>query len=50
MGRDLDGVRRVADLGVTRVVSGAPATGARVSKEDVMEWIKRYSDEVIAKV
>src|SRR4051794_10987277 len=48
IGRDLDGVRRAAELGVTRVVSGAPATGARVSKEDVMEWIKRYSDEVIA--
>jgi probable F420-dependent oxidoreductase len=42
--------RRAAELGVTRVVSGAPANNARVTKEDVMEWIKRYSDEVIAKV
>jgi alkanesulfonate monooxygenase SsuD/methylene tetrahydromethanopterin reductase-like flavin-dependent oxidoreductase (luciferase family) len=49
LGRDLESVRRCADLGVTRVVTGPPATGARITKDDVVDWISRFADEVIAK-
>ena len=49
LGRDVDSVRRCEDLGVTRVIVGPPVTGARVSPEDVGDWIRRFGDDVIAK-
>ena len=47
---DLDSVRRCEELGVTRVMTGPRATGARITKDDVIEWTRRFADEVIAKV
>ena len=47
---DLDGVRRCRDIGVTRVISGPPATAARISRDDVLEWIERFADEVVNKL
>jgi probable F420-dependent oxidoreductase len=49
-GGDLDSVRRCEDVGVTRVMTGPRATGARITKDDVIDWTKRFADEVIAKV
>jgi probable F420-dependent oxidoreductase len=48
LGRDIEGVRRCRDLGVTRVVTGPPVTGVRVSSDDVCDWIRRFADDVIA--
>jgi probable F420-dependent oxidoreductase len=48
LGRDIAGVRRCRELGVTRVVTGPPVAGARVSAGDVSDWIRRFADDVIA--
>jgi hypothetical protein len=47
LGRDADGVRRCRDLGVTRVVVGPPVKDARVTADDVGDWIRRFADDVI---
>jgi alkanesulfonate monooxygenase SsuD/methylene tetrahydromethanopterin reductase-like flavin-dependent oxidoreductase (luciferase family) len=46
---DLDSIRRGRDIGVTRVLNGPWASPARLTRDDVLEWIKRFADEVIAK-
>ena len=48
LGRDVDGVRRCRDLGVTRVLAGPPVREARVTADDVGDWIRRFADDVIA--
>ena len=50
LGRDLDGVRRCQDLGVTRVVTGPPARAARLTLDEVSDWAKRFADEVMARL
>jgi probable F420-dependent oxidoreductase len=47
LGRDAGGVRRCRDLGVTRVVVGPPVKDARVTADDVGDWIRRFADDVI---
>jgi alkanesulfonate monooxygenase SsuD/methylene tetrahydromethanopterin reductase-like flavin-dependent oxidoreductase (luciferase family) len=48
LGHDLDSVRRCRDVGVTRVVTGPPARGARLTVEEISDWAKRFADEVIS--
>ena len=58
LGRDLAGVRRCQDLGVTRVVAGPTPNStiltdtslqtAQLRREDFLDWTKRFADEVIA--
>ena len=48
LGRDVDGVRRCRELGVTRILAGPPVEDARVAADDVGDWIRRFADDVIA--
>jgi probable F420-dependent oxidoreductase len=58
LGRDLASVRQCEELGVTRVTPGPRSNRAilgdptqghdRLSKDDFLDWIARFSDEVIA--
>jgi len=48
MGAGLDTVQRAAELGVTTCNVGPVPKGLRGTKDDFLEWIKRYADEVIA--
>lgn len=50
LGRDLDGVRRCQEAGVTRVIAGPPAREARLTVEEISDWAKRFSDEVMTRV
>ena len=50
LGRDLDGVRRCQEAGVTRVIAGPPARDARLTVEEISEWAQRFSDEVMSRV
>jgi probable F420-dependent oxidoreductase len=50
MGTTLDAIRRCEDLGVSTCLVGPAPKGLRGTKDDFVEWIKRFSDEVIAKV
>jgi probable F420-dependent oxidoreductase len=45
---DLDAVRRAAEVGVTRVIAGPDVTAGRLTPEAIVEWTKRYSEEVIS--
>ncbi|TDB87451.1 LLM class F420-dependent oxidoreductase [Actinomadura sp. KC216] len=47
---DVDSVRRAEELGVTRVIA-SPVRGhtGRITREDVLDGIKRFADEVIAR-
>lgn len=46
----LDDVRRAEELGVTRVLaSPVPGHGGRITREDVLDGVKRFADEVIAR-
>jgi probable F420-dependent oxidoreductase len=49
MGATLEAARRCADLGVTTYQAGPSAVGLRGTKEDFVEWTKRFGDEVISK-
>lgn len=44
---DLDAVRHARDVGVTRVIAGPDVTGERLTPETLVDWTKRYADEVI---
>jgi hypothetical protein len=48
--RDLDGYRRLEQVGATRVVTGPAARSARLTPGDAIDWAKRFADEVIAKM
>lgn len=48
LGRDVDGVRRCRELGVTRILAGPPVKDARVTADDVGDWIRHFADDVIA--
>jgi probable F420-dependent oxidoreductase len=45
---DVEAVRRARDAGVTRVIAGPAITGERLTPETLVDWTKRYADEVIA--
>jgi probable F420-dependent oxidoreductase len=47
---DLDGYRRLEEVGATRVVTGPAGRSARLTSGDVIDWAKRFADEVIAKM
>jgi probable F420-dependent oxidoreductase len=48
-GRDLDGIRRCDEAGATRIVV-APLTDRGISLETVIDFTKRFADEVITKL
>jgi probable F420-dependent oxidoreductase len=48
MGGALENVRRCQELGVTTYQAGPSAAGLRGTKDDFVDWIKRFADEVIA--
>ncbi len=48
MGPTLDAVRRCADLGVTTYSAGPSTSGLKGTKDDFVDWIKRFADEVIS--
>jgi probable F420-dependent oxidoreductase len=53
VGADLDGFRRLEDLGVTRIMTGPPRTAAppwRVTPADAADWAKRFADEIITNI
>jgi probable F420-dependent oxidoreductase len=50
MGPALDSVRRSEELGVTTVQVGPSVKNLHGSKDDFVDWIKRYADDVIARV
>ena len=47
LGHDLDGTRRCEDAGATRIIA-APGYTDRLGTDVVIDWIKRFGDEVIA--
>jgi probable F420-dependent oxidoreductase len=49
LGRDLDGIRRCEDAGATRIIA-APGNTDRISAEIVIDWTKRFGDEVVARL
>jgi probable F420-dependent oxidoreductase len=49
MGLTLEAARRCADLGVTTYSAGPSAAGLKGTKDDFIDWIKRFADEVISK-
>ena len=48
MGGTLESLRRCQDLGVTTYQAGPSAAGLRGTKDDFVDWIKRFADEVMA--
>jgi probable F420-dependent oxidoreductase len=50
MGGTLENIRRSEELGVTTYHAGPSAAGLRGSKDDFIDWIKRFADEVLSKV
>lgn len=50
MGSSPDILRRAADMGVTTCNVGPSVKGLRGSKDDFVDWIKRFADDVITKV
>jgi probable F420-dependent oxidoreductase len=48
MGPTLEATRRCADMGVTTYSAGPSAAGLKGTKDDFIDWIKRFADEVIA--
>jgi probable F420-dependent oxidoreductase len=48
-GRDVEGVRRSEDAGATRVIV-SPVLVDRISAEVVVDFIKRFADDVIARL
>jgi len=50
MGSDYDIVRRCQDLGVTLCNVGPAPSGLRGTREDFVDWMKRFADEVISRM
>jgi probable F420-dependent oxidoreductase len=48
MGATLPNIRRCEELGVTTYQAGPSSAGLRGTKDDFIDWIKRFSDEIIA--
>jgi probable F420-dependent oxidoreductase len=45
-----DDVRRLAELGVTRVIVGPPIEGVPRTADAAIEWIARFADDVMSQV
>jgi probable F420-dependent oxidoreductase len=50
MGSTVDNIRRVEDLGVTTYQVGPGSAGLRGTKDEFIDWIKRFTDEVLTRV
>lgn len=50
MGSDLDSIRRCEQLGVTLCNVGPAPEGLRGTKDDFIDWIKAFADDVMANV
>ena len=50
MGSGIDAIRRSEELGVTTCNVGPVPKGLRGTKDDFVDWIKQFADEVITKV
>jgi alkanesulfonate monooxygenase SsuD/methylene tetrahydromethanopterin reductase-like flavin-dependent oxidoreductase (luciferase family) len=50
MGSSVEHVRRSEELGVTIYQAGPSAAGLRATKDDFIDWIKRFADEVMVNV
>jgi probable F420-dependent oxidoreductase len=48
LARDRESVRRCRDIGVTRIIATPPPAGGRAGVEPVVDWTKRFADELIA--
>ena len=48
-GDDLDGVRRSEEIGATRIIV-APVLTDRMSADVIVDFTKRFADEVITRV
>jgi len=48
MGPTLEAARRCAEMGVTTYSAGPSAAGLKGTKDDFIDWVKRFADEVIA--
>jgi probable F420-dependent oxidoreductase len=48
MGSTPDKIRRVEELGATTCMVGPSAGGLRGTKDDFLDWIKRFADEIMA--
>ena len=46
---DVDAIRHARDVGVTRVIAGPVYSGERMTPESIMDWAKRYADDVITR-
>jgi probable F420-dependent oxidoreductase len=45
---DADAVQRAVEVGVTRVIAGPDVSAGRLTPEAIVEWTKRYAEEVIS--
>ena len=50
MGSTLESIRRCEEMGVTTYTVGPGSAGLKGTKDDFIDWIKRFSDEVMSKV
>jgi hypothetical protein len=50
MGATPDKIQRVQELGATTVTVGPSSAGLRGTKDEFIDWIKRFADEVMTKV
>jgi hypothetical protein len=50
MGTSIDALRRAEEAGVTTASVGPGVKNLRGTRDDFADWIKRFADEVIAKV
>ena len=46
-GVDARKIRRLEELGVTTCTVGPSTTGLRSTKDDFLDWIKQFADEVM---
>ncbi|MGE0881035.1 MAG: LLM class F420-dependent oxidoreductase [Acidimicrobiia bacterium] len=49
MGQTLDRLKRLEEMGITTANVGPETTNLKGTKDDFMDWIKRFADEVISK-
>jgi len=49
MGSSPDQIKRVREMGATTCTVGPSAAGLRGTKDDFIDWIKKFSDEVMTR-
>jgi len=50
MGATPDKIKRVEELGATTCSVGPSSAGLRGTKDEFIDWIRRFADEVMTKV